>query len=188
MSIAPDELHTLGNINLLRLIKTAFLCSRDYPATIERATYLWVLEQRQVGHCLLSGFHSQLEQSIFRYLLTRHYPIVYALGRGIQQGLKLEYETELAADHLLFVTPFEPRVTSTTQETADIRNLLVGDLADNFFIPYMAPDGNLQRLFDSEIVQGKPIITLDLPENQPLIQKGATIYRPNDLFGRESQP
>jgi len=186
MSIAPNELHTLGNLDLLRLIKTGFFCSRQYPPAIERATYLWVLEQRRQGHCLLSGFHSQLEQSIFRYLLARHYPIVYALGRGIQPGLRLEYEAEIEAGHLLFVTPFEPKVNTTTQDTADIRNLLVLDLADNFFIPYMAHGGNLEQLFQSKVAQGKPIITLDLPENQPLIQNGATIYQPSDLFGRES--
>ena len=186
MSIAPDELHTLGNIDLLRLIKTAFFCSRNYPPAIERATYLWVLEQRHQGHCLLSGFHSKLEQTIFRYLLARRYPIVYALGRGIQQGLYLEYEPEIAAEHLLFVTPFEPKVTTISQETADIRNLLVLDLADNFFIPYMAPGGNLERLFQNKVAQGKPIVTLDLPENELLIRNGATIYRPSDLLGRDS--
>ncbi|OUJ75930.1 hypothetical protein [Hymenobacter crusticola] len=185
MSIAPDELHTLGNINLLQLIKTAFFCSRNYPPAIERTTYLWVLEQRRRGHCLLSGFHSQLEQSIFRYLLARHYPIVYALGRGIQMGLTLEYEAEIQAGHLLFVTPFEPKVTSTTQETVDIRNLLVLDLADNFFVPYMAPDGNIEQLFQSKIAAGKPVVTLDLPENEALIRNGATIYQPSDLFGKE---
>jgi len=186
MPIAPDELHTLGNTHLLRLVKTAFFCSRHYPQSIERATYLWVLEQRRQGHCLLSGFHSRLEQSIFRYLLARHYPIVYALGRGIQPGLRLEYEPEIQAGHLLFVTPFEAKVKTTTQETADIRNLLVLDLADNFFIPYMASDGNLERLFQSAVGAGKPIVTLDLPENQALIQNGATVYKPSDLFGRES--
>ncbi|HEX8349003.1 MAG TPA: hypothetical protein VF598_03510 [Hymenobacter sp.] len=185
MSIAANELHTLGNINLLQLVKTAFLCSRHYPPLIERAVYLWVLEQRHHGHCVLSGFNSQLEQSIFRYLLARHYPIVYALSRGIQSGLSLEYELELKAGHLLFVTPFEPKVTSTTRDTADIRNLLVLDLADKLFIPYMSPGGTLERLFQDNIMWHKPIITLDLPENQQLIKSGAAIYRPKDILGRE---
>ncbi|QIL76204.1 DNA-binding protein [Hymenobacter sp. HDW8] len=184
MNIAPEELHTLGNLDLLTLPKTAFLCSRNYPGYIEHPTCLWAVEQRTNSHCVLSGFHSLLEQTVFRYLLQgEQQPIVYALGRGMRTNMGLEYEAELAADRLLFLTPFEEELTTITQETADIRNLLIAELADQFFIPYMAAGGNLERLFLSGALDGKPIFTLDLAENEPLFRAGAELYQPEGLLG-----
>jgi predicted Rossmann fold nucleotide-binding protein DprA/Smf involved in DNA uptake len=185
MNIAPEELYSLGNLDLLTLPKTAFLCSRNYPGQVEHLTYLWALEQRANGSCVVSGFHSLLEQTVFRYLLQgEHQPIVYALGRSIRPNIRLEYEAELAADRLLFLTPFGEEVTTITQETADIRNLLVAELADQFFIPYMTPGGNLERLLLGGSFADKPIFTLDLDENDLLFQHGAAVYQPAGLLGR----
>ncbi|WP_100338110.1 DNA-binding protein [Hymenobacter chitinivorans] len=155
---------------------------------MEHPTYLWALEQRAAGCCIISGFHSMLEQSVFRYLLQGpEQPIIYALGRGIQPNLRLEYEPEVTAGRLLFITLFEAEVQTVTQDTADIRNLLVADLADQIFIPYMAPHGNLTRLLQNVAAQGKPILTLDIPENRPLLEQGATLFYPSGILGRQSQ-
>ncbi|HEX8429270.1 hypothetical protein [Hymenobacter sp.] len=185
MSINPEELRTLGNPALIRQPKTAFFCSRQYPEAIERPTYVWALEQRYAHNCILSGFHSKLEQAVFRYLLQGpQQPIIYALGRGIQPNLRFEYGTEIEAGRLLFLTPFERTLRTVTDETAEIRNLLVADLADQFFVPYMTAGGNIDRLLASPGAQGKPIFTLDLPMNLPLLQRGASIYRPMGPLSR----
>lgn len=188
MSIAPEEIRKLGNAELLRLPKTALFCSRNYPTSVEQPTYLWALEQRAEGQCIVSGFHSMLEQTVFRYLLQgQQQPVIYALGRGIQPNIRMEYGPEIAAGNLLFITPFEPDVKTVTQETAEIRNLLVADLADQFFVPYAAPDGNLDRLLQSASARGKPVFTLDLPENRALRQRGALCFHPSGILGRHSQ-
>lgn len=187
MPTTADELYTLGNSKLLTTAKTAFFCSRDYPDNIRQATYLWALEQRFLNRCILSGFHSSLAQEIFRYLLTvQHHPIIYVLGRGIQSTLRYAYEPELADGRLLFVSPFEGAVTNVTKETGDIRNMLLADLADDFFIPYLDPAGNLDRLFSAESLAGKVIYTLNIPENKALLQRGAQPYRPSSFFGRQA--
>lgn len=189
MSIPADELRTLGNTALLRLPQTAFFCSREYPPTIERLTYLWALEQRYLGRCVLSGFHSRLEQTVFRYLRQDMlHPIVYALGRGVQPALRYEYGRDILLGRLLFVTPFEPDVTLVTQETAEIRNLLLADLADQLFIPYVTPGGNLDRLLKSPLVREKPLFTLNLTCNKPLLRRGAQVYRPAELLLGHTAP
>lgn len=187
MSIAPEELRSLGNLFLLKLHKTAFFCSRQYPPHIERPTYLWALEQRYRRRCVLSGFHSRLEQTVFRYLLQGpKQPIIYVLGRGIQPSVRFEYSPEIDAERLLFLTPFEVSVKTITAETAEIRNLLIADLADEFFIPYLSPGGNLDKLLEHPTAKNKPIYTLDLPENQALLERGALPYRPTGVLGRNS--
>ncbi|UYZ58008.1 hypothetical protein [Hymenobacter latericus] len=179
MITSAEQFLTLGNKALLRLPKTAFLCSRDYPSAIERQVYLWALEQRALATCVLSGFHSRLEQKVLRYLLQGLWqPVVYALARGIQPGTRFEYEMQVAAGRLLFITPFAEDVHTITPDTASIRNLLIADLADSFFIPYLTPGGNLNDLLQHEAFRRKPIVTLDLPENYPLKALGATVFRP----------
>ncbi|WP_052695349.1 hypothetical protein [Hymenobacter sp. AT01-02] len=183
MPISVDELRTLGNQAVLELPKTAFFCSREYPAAIERATYLWAMEQRMNRHCVLSGFHSKLEQTVLRYLRQDgNHPIAYALGRGIQSGLAFEYERELTTGQLLFLSPFETNVAIVTKETVAIRNLLLADLADDFFVPYVTPNGNLEQLLANPLAQNKPILTLDLPANRYLLDLGAEVYQPNLLL------
>lgn len=184
MVTAVEELRTLGNTALLRLPKTAFFCSRDYPPGVERLAYLWAMEQRQLGYCVVSGFHSRLEQAIFRFLRRDvQQPIVYALGRGIQPSMPFDYERDIQLGRLLFITPFEHNVLTVTQETADIRNLLITDLADRFFVPYMRAGGNVERLLRDSPARNKPLLTLNLPGNQALLLPGARVYQPPGLLG-----
>ena len=185
-----EEVCTLGNTALLRLPTTAFFCSRAYPPTIEHATYLWAMEQRHQGHCVASGFHSRLEQAVFRFLRQdARQPIVYALGRGIQSAVAFEYERDIRLGHLLFVSPFEPEVATVSQETADIRNLLLADLADELFIPYMSPGGNLERLLQSKVARYKPLITLNIAGNAALQQPNVRLYKlPGLLGGQRANP
>jgi hypothetical protein len=58
---------SLGNTELLKLPKTAFLCSRvsatfnhRLPASVVLKCYDSAIEQREKGNCVISGFHSQI--------------------------------------------------------------------------------------------------------------------------------
>ncbi|UOQ80298.1 hypothetical protein [Hymenobacter sp. 5414T-23] len=134
--------------------------------------------------CVLSSFHSQLEQSVFRYLRQDpKQPILYVLGRGIQTSLSMEYSREIELGHLLFLSRFSEEVTTVTPESAYLRNLLMVDMADDLFIPYVRPGGSLERLLTSPMARSKSVLTLDLPANKALIQRGARIYRPKQLVG-----
>ncbi|MBD2714107.1 DNA-binding protein [Microvirga sp. STR05] len=189
MQIDPEEIRSSGNLALLRQRKTAFFCSREYPAEIERLTYLWALEQRYMQRCIISGFHSKLEQTVFRYLLQgSRQPIVYTLGRGIQANVRLEYGPEIEAGRLLFLSPFESTVRTITSDTAEIRNLLIADLADEFFIPYLQPGGNLDQLLAHPIAQGKPVYTLNIALNRPLLKRGIRPWLPMGVLGRHTAP
>ncbi|MBT9395457.1 hypothetical protein KLP40_19995 [Hymenobacter sp. NST-14] len=179
-----EEVRTLGNTALLRLPKTAFFCSRDYPPGIEHATYVWAMEQRQLGRCVASGFHSRLEQAVFRFLRQDlQQPIIYGLGRGIQPSVAFEYERDIRLGHLLFISHFEPEQTTISQETADIRNLLLADVSDQLFIPYMQPGGNLERLVHHAVARHKPLLTLNIAGNAALKRPHRQLYQLPGLLG-----
>jgi predicted Rossmann fold nucleotide-binding protein DprA/Smf involved in DNA uptake len=58
-----------GNTELLKLHKTAFLCSRKVSASALLKCYDWAIKQREKEVCVISGFHSQIEKDVLHYLL-----------------------------------------------------------------------------------------------------------------------
>ena len=56
----------IGNEGLLKLSKTAFLCSRQVPASAVLRCYDWAIVQREAGTCVISGFHSTIEKDVLQ--------------------------------------------------------------------------------------------------------------------------
>lgn len=72
---------SLGNTELLKLYKTAFLCSREIPARVVLECYDWAIEQREKGNCVIIGFHSKIEKDVFHCLLAGTQPVMMALAQ-----------------------------------------------------------------------------------------------------------
>lgn len=139
----------LGNIELLKLYKTAFLCSRKVPAGAVLTCYDWAIAQREKGSCVISGFHSQLEKDVLHYLLRGTQPIIIALARGLKQQVEPILQKSLVDGRLLFITPFDKEVKRVTQETSDRRNELMMEMADEIVIGHASKDGTLTSLFEN---------------------------------------
>jgi len=146
----------IGNIELLKLQKTAFLCSREIPASIVLKCYDWAIAQREQGNCIIGGFHSKIEKDVLHYLLKGNQPIIIAMARGLKQRIEPEFIKELETGRLLIVTPFKTNVKRVTTETAIIRNQLMIDLADNLIVGFISNAGNLDKL----LKQSKKVITM----------------------------
>ena len=151
---------SLGNTELLKLPKSAFLCSREIPASVVLKCYDWAIEQREKGNCIISGFHSKIEKDVFHYLLAGTQPVVMALSRGMKDKIEPEFKTAVEAGRLLIVTPFEDSVKRVTAETAEKRNLFMIGLADEIVIGYASKSGMLERLVAE--VKGKKVYRIKL--------------------------
>lgn len=77
-----SKLNMIGNKELLKLHKIAFLCSRRVPASVVLKCYDWAIAQREDGNCVISGFHSQIEKDVLHYLLKGTQAIIVVLARG----------------------------------------------------------------------------------------------------------
>jgi len=141
-----ESKETLGNIELLKLPKTAFLCSRSISAPAVLKCYDWAIAQREAGNCVISGFHSQIEKDVLHYLLKGDQPIIVALARGLKTKLESEFQKPLEQGRILIITPFEKSVKRVTEQTAEIRNKLMLNLADNIVIGYTSKGGKLEQL------------------------------------------
>jgi predicted Rossmann fold nucleotide-binding protein DprA/Smf involved in DNA uptake len=138
--------HILGNKDLLSLHKVAFLCSRDCPSAVVLKSLDWAIAQREMGRCVISGFHSRIEKDVLHHLLGGTQPIIVALARGIMKRLEPELQSPLDAGRLLIVTRYADSVTHACEDSCFHRNRLMMELADETVVAYASPGGNLERL------------------------------------------
>lgn len=139
----------IGNQQFLSIQKTAFLCSRKIPASVVLKCYDWAIEQRVAGNCVISGFHSQIEKDVFHYLLKGKQPIILVLARGLIKKIEPESRKALDENRLLIISPFEQSITRASEHTAQIRNKLMIDLADQVAAGYIHQGGKLEVLLKS---------------------------------------
>lgn len=137
---------SLGNKEVLNLPKTAFLCSRQVPASVVLKCYDWAIAEREAGNCVISGFHSPLEKDVLHYLLKGTQPIIIALARGLKIRVEAELKKPLDQGRLLIITPFEDSVKRVTIATAAIRNRMMIEIADKVVVGYASPGGQLDML------------------------------------------
>jgi predicted Rossmann fold nucleotide-binding protein DprA/Smf involved in DNA uptake len=138
----------IGNLELLKKPKIAFLCSRKVSASVVLKCYDWAIEQRENGNCIISGFHSQIEKDVLHYLLKGKQPIILVLARGLKEKLELELEKPLQDGRLLIISPFEKSLKRVTKQTSEIRNKLMIELAEEILVGYASKGGQLEKLLN----------------------------------------
>lgn len=147
----------LGNQEILKHYKTAFLCSQKCPAEIVLNSYDWAKEQRKQGTCVVCGNHSQIEKDVFDILLKGNQPLILVLARGMKSQWSSPIMSALNNGRLLVVSPFEKSVKRVTRATAEFRNKYMIELAQKVHAAYAANGGMLERLLSNQ-KNNRPII------------------------------
>jgi len=135
-----------GNKNIIKNQKTAFLCSRKCPSDIIIKSLDWARGKKNNGDCVISGFHSRLEKDVFNILMKGKQPIILVLSRGMKKHWPDEIKKAIEEERLLVISPFDKNVKYTTQETANMRNEIMTEIADEIFLAYYTKNGNLHKL------------------------------------------
>ena len=142
---STDVFDHVGNIDLWKLHKTAFLCSRRVPAAQVLKCYDWAIAMREAGTCVMLGAHSQLEKDVLHYLLKGAQPIILAWARGLKKRLEPELAHDVARGRLLLVAPFAERDSRVTTETALQRNRFMLEHAASITVGHVTDGGSLNR-------------------------------------------
>jgi len=135
-----------GNKEILNRYKTAFLCSRKCPADVVLKSLDWAKEKKDNCECVISCFHSRIEKDVFDILIKGTQPLILVLARGMKKRWPKEIKKSVEQERLLIVSPFDETVTKITQETANKRNEIMVDIADEVFLAYANKNGNLDKL------------------------------------------
>jgi len=104
---------------------------------------------RDAGRCVISGFHSPLEQQCLEILLRGKQPIVMALARGLG-AVRLPAAQRKALDEgrLMIISPFPVAEKRVSADLARQRNRFAAALAGEVVFGFVAPGGSLALLRD----------------------------------------
>jgi predicted Rossmann fold nucleotide-binding protein DprA/Smf involved in DNA uptake len=143
---APGHLSALGNLELLAQPQTALFCSARCPGHAILHAYDQAAKWRDVGRCIISGFHSPVEKECLRILLRGSQPIIICPARSLPKRVPPDWKKPLADGRLLIVSCFRPEESRATTELATRRNELVAALANEIWFAHITPGGQMEKL------------------------------------------
>ena len=137
-----DSKEYLGNKELLKQKKTAFLASSTIPPDMVLRCYDWATAKHE--GCVVSGFSSKLEQDVLHFLLKTNSPIILVLARQMYKVIPEELKDALEQGRMLIIS------TSTavrqSKVTAMARNKYICEIADNILFIGVSPNSSLYPL------------------------------------------
>ena len=132
----------LGNKELLKLKKTAFLASSTIPPEMVLRCYDWAAGKHE--GCVVSGFSSKLERDVLHFLLKSKCPIILVLARQMYKVIPEELKEALEQGQLLIIS------TSTavrqSKVTALTRNKYICEIADSILFVGVTSNSSLYPL------------------------------------------
>jgi len=155
----PGPVAALGNAAIAARPKTAFLCSRAYPAGAVLRSYDWAKAARENGECVISGFHSALERDVLEILLGGEQPIILAAARALPKRHSPGVRRALRDGQLLMVSAFPASASRITAATARRRNQFMLSIAERIVVGYVQPGGALAQVLGG-VAAHKEVIRL----------------------------
>ena len=139
-------------------INVAFLASRTISSESVLKCYDWATEQKKLGRCVVSGFHSKLEKDVLHFLLKTQTPTILVLGRAPYKKLPKEFEGAIA-DGLLQIISVS-NAPRQTEETARLRNEYIISIADEIVFASLNEQSSLYPLYRQVKTLNKPVTLL----------------------------
>ena len=134
----------LGNTELLKLKKTAFLASSTIPPEMVLKCYDWATQMAKEGRCVVSGFSSHLEREVLHFLAKGKQPIILVLAREIYKQIPPELQPLLDANRLLIISV--SKAVRQSRVTAHARNKYICEMADKVLFVGVTETSSLYRL------------------------------------------
>ena len=135
----------LGNKELLKLKKTAFLASNTIPPEMVLRCYDWATGKHE--GCVVSGFCSKLEKDVLHFLLKAQCPIIIVLARQMYKVIPEELKEALDQGHLLIIST--TNAVRQSKATALARNRYICEMADFILFVGVTPESSLQQLMET---------------------------------------
>ena len=140
-----DSIAYIGNKELLKLKKTAFLASSTIPPEMVLRCYDWAAGKHE--GCVVSGFSSKLERDVLHFLIKAKCPIILVLARQMYKVIPDELKDALEQKRLLIIS------TSTavrqSKATALARNKHICKIADSILFVGVTTNSSLYPLADT---------------------------------------
>ena len=152
-----DSKEYLGNKELLKQKKTAFLASSTIPPDIVLRCYDWAAGKHE--GCVVSGFSSKLEKDVLHFLIKAKCPIILVLARQMYKVIPDDLKEALEQDRLLIIST--TNAIRQSKVTALARNKYICEIADEIIFVGVNEKSSLNSL--KEKYQSKLTIVKDKP-------------------------
>ena len=145
------DMEYLGNKELLKQHKTAFLASSTIPPDMVLKCYDWATAKHE--GCVVSGFSSKLEQDVLHFLLKAKCPVILVLARGMYKVVPEELKEAMEEGRFLILSV--SNATRQSKVTAHARNKYICKIADSILFVGVTTNSSLYPL--SEEYKAKTI-------------------------------
>ncbi len=145
----------VGNRALLDLPKTAFLASRGPVGAGPRACPI-----DTAPACIISGFLSPMERTMFDACFTAGTPMIQVLARGLPAAFAPRVQRTIDAGRLLVMTPFPETEVRFSAPRAAWCNQYLLHVADAIVIGQLAQDG-MHACLLADLPGDKPVTVLN---------------------------
>jgi predicted Rossmann fold nucleotide-binding protein DprA/Smf involved in DNA uptake len=137
-----DSKEYLGNKELLKQKKTAFLASSTIPPDMVLRCYDWAAGKHE--GCVVSGFSSKLEKDVFHFLIKAKCPIILVLARQMYKVIPDDLKEALEQDRLLIIST--TNAIRQSKVTALARNKYICEIADSILFVGVTNNSSLYPL------------------------------------------
>ena len=134
----------LGNKELLKLPKTAFLASSTIPTDMVLKCYDWATQMAKEEQCIISGFSSHLEKEVLHFLMKGRCPVILVLAREMYKQIPQELQTLLDENRLLIISI--SNAVRQSRVTALARNRHICEMVDNILFVGVTESSSLYPL------------------------------------------
>ena len=165
VNIMNPSTEKIGNAQLLKFNKTAFLCSRKTPESQEKVIFDWVKQLNPVTDCILCGNFSEMEQKVFTLLLEYKIPTILVMPNAVAKRWDKDVEDALNEKRLLIFSIWGNQLNDEVMCSSNDRNEVILLLADKTIIGYCREGGKIEKQ-----ITGKDNIEI-LPIKQASIKK-----------------
>ena len=165
VNIMNPSTEKIGNAQLLKFNKTAFLCSRKVPESQEKIIYDWVKHLNPMSDCILCGNFSEMEQKVFTLLLEYKIPTILVMPDAVAKRWDKDVEEALNEKRLLIFSIWSNKVIDEVICSSNDRNEVILLLADKIIVGYCREGGKIEKQ-----IEGKDNIEI-LPIKQTSIKK-----------------
>ena len=148
----------IGNIDLMKEQKIAFLCSTNAPQEARLISKRWALDQCSKKYCIISGFQSEAEKDVLNILLSNNGRAIMILPYSMYKKCPEKYYSSVNDGRLLILSFFEEGQFRINRENAEKCNIQVLKCADSVIIGYAKKDGMISHLVDNTTKPKKYLI------------------------------
>lgn len=136
------DIQYIGNKELLKQQKTAFLASSTIPPDMVLKCYDWATAKHE--GCVVSGFSSKLEQDVLHFLAKGKQPIILVLAREMYKRIPAELQPLLDTNRLLIVSV--SKAERQSKATAYARNKYICEISDKILFVGVSEKSSLYKL------------------------------------------